>query len=103
MPSIPTRRRTGDRACRLTAFATVLLVSGLVAASASSSKFFQATTQIDFLKGDIENLSLDSQGRLSLGPTTDLVYETSSPFLWSILPGPDESDRKSTRLNSSHT
>src|SRR4051794_18329252 len=48
---------------------------------ASSPKFFQATTQADFLKGDVENLSIDNRGQLVLGPATDLVYETASPFL----------------------
>ena len=52
---------------------------------ASSAKFFQAATQADFLKGDVENLSIDSRGELSLGPVTELVYETSAPFLWSIV------------------
>jgi hypothetical protein len=58
---------------------------------ASSSKFFQAATQADFLKGEVTNLSLDSQGRLTLGPATELVYETSAPFLWALTPGPDGS------------
>ena len=44
---------------------------------ASSPKFFQAATQADFLKGDVENLSIDSHGRLMLGPATELVYETA--------------------------
>ena len=42
---------------------------------ASSPKFFQAATQADFLKGDVENLSIDSRGQLVLGPATELVYE----------------------------
>ncbi len=58
---------------------------------ASSPKFFTATTQADFLKGDVENLSIDSQGQLTLGPATELVYETSTPFLWSLLPLADGS------------
>jgi len=58
---------------------------------ASSSKFFQAATQADFLKGEVENLSIDSQGRLILGPATELVYETSAPFLWALASGPDGS------------
>lgn len=69
--------------------AVVALVA--VSASASSSKFFQAATQTDFLKGEVENLSIDSQGRLVLGPATDLVYETSAPFLWALTSGPDGS------------
>jgi hypothetical protein len=52
---------------------------------ASSAKFFQAATQADFLKGDVENLSVDSRGELALGPATELVYETSAPFLWSVV------------------
>src|ERR1700730_8962117 len=56
---------------------------------ASSPKFFQATTQTEFLKGDVENLSIDSQGQLTLGPATELVYETSAPFLWTMVSAPD--------------
>ena len=37
-------------------------------ARASSPKFFQAATQADFLKGDVENLSIDGRGQLTLGP-----------------------------------
>ncbi len=56
---------------------------------ASSPKFFQAATQNDFLKGDVENLSIDAHGQLMLGPVTELVYETSAPFLWSMIAAPD--------------
>ena len=54
-------------------------------AARSSPKFFQAATQADFLKGDVENLSIDSHGQLTLGPATELVYETAAPFLWSMV------------------
>jgi hypothetical protein len=67
----------------------VLLLCALAPLSASSPKFFSATTQADFLKGDVENLSIDSHGQLTLGPATELVYETETPFLWSLLPLPD--------------
>src|SRR4051794_17378520 len=58
---------------------------------ASTPKFFQAATQADFLKGDVENLSIDTHGRLVLGPATELVYETSAPFIWSVVGGSDGS------------
>ena len=58
---------------------------------ASTPKFFQAATQADFLKGDVENLSIDSHGRLVLGPATELVYETSAPCVWAIVGGSDGS------------
>jgi sugar lactone lactonase YvrE len=51
---------------------------------ASSPKFFQTVTQADFLKGDVENLSVDSRGELSLGPASEEVYESAAPFLWSV-------------------
>lgn len=56
-----------------------------MAIDASSVKFFQVSSQADFLKGDIENLAIDSDGRLMLGPATEQLYETSAPFVWSIV------------------
>jgi hypothetical protein len=58
---------------------------------ASSSKFFQTATQADFLKGEVENLSIDARGQLTLGPAVDLVYEAAAPFIWAIVPGADGS------------
>jgi SMP-30/Gluconolactonase/LRE-like region len=74
----------------VTAAATAVLVTlTLISAGASSSKFFQAATQAEFLKGEVENVSIDSQGRLVLGPATELIYETSAPFVWSLTIGSD--------------
>src|SRR5438309_5922223 len=69
---------------RLTLAATVVLLSP-APIRASTPKFFQADTQAAFLKGDVENLSIDVNGQLVLGPATELVYETAAPFLWSML------------------
>src|SRR5436305_5726325 len=71
--------------------AAAMAALALLPARASSPQFFQAATQTDFLKGDVENLSIDSHGQLVLGPATELVYETSAPFLWSIVAGSDGS------------
>ena len=74
--------------------ARLLLLFGIVAiagAEASSPKFFIAATQSDFLKGEVENLSIDSRGQLLLGAATEVVYETASPFIWAIVPGSDGS------------
>ncbi|MEP6917452.1 MAG: hypothetical protein ABJC89_17510, partial [Acidobacteriota bacterium] len=40
-------------------------------------------------KGDVEDLSIDSDGRVFLGPTASLVAETAAPFLWTVVAGPD--------------
>src|SRR5712691_668751 len=68
-----------------------LAIATLAVASvhASSPKFFQAATQNDFLKGDVDNLSIDNHGQLTLGPATELVFETAAPFLWSMVAEPD--------------
>jgi hypothetical protein len=57
--------------------------------SASAPTFWTVSTQVDFLKGDVDNLSIDSDGRMFLGPATTQIAETSAPFLWTILAGPD--------------
>src|SRR5947207_5110504 len=67
------------RALREGAVAVAILALTLAPIDASSPKTFQAATQADFLKGDVENLSIDSHGRLVLGPATELGYETSAP------------------------
>ncbi len=65
-------------ACALTALA-----------SAASATFWTVSSQADFLKGEVEDLSIDSDGRVFLGPAASLVGETSAPFLWSIVSGAD--------------
>jgi hypothetical protein len=63
----------------------------LASIQASTPKFFQADTQAAFLRGEVENLSIDVNGQLVLGPATELVYETAAPFLWSMLATSDGS------------
>src|SRR5215510_5122305 len=71
--------------------ALLLSAAAMASLRASSPKFFQATTQADFLKGDVDNLSIDNRGELSLGPATELVYETAAPFLWTVIAQADGS------------
>jgi hypothetical protein len=73
-----------------------LFVLGLFAAStativASKPVFWQTATLTDFLRGEVENLSVDGHGRLVLGPATELVAETTSPFLWAMVVAQDGS------------
>ena len=61
------------------------LVAGLVTlVGAATPTFWQVSTQSELLRGEVENLSIDIHGRLVLGPATDLVYESTAPFLWSL-------------------
>jgi sugar lactone lactonase YvrE len=51
--------------------------------------FWQAATQADFLRGEVEHLSIDEHGRLMLGPEVRRVYETGVPFVWTLLTSGD--------------
>jgi hypothetical protein len=67
--------------------AAVLAASALLSASAPT--FWTVATQTDFLKGDVENLSIDSDGRVFLGPAATQVAETAAPFIWTLVPSAD--------------
>ncbi len=49
--------------------------------------FWQVSTEAEFLRGEVENLSIDTYGRLTLGPTSTPVYDSSAPFLWTVVAG----------------
>ena len=72
-------------------FLLVFLLAVVVSTQASSPRFFLAATQADFLRGDVENLSIDNRGQLMLGPASALVYQTASPSVWSVVSGSDGS------------
>jgi hypothetical protein len=75
------------RLFRLSATGTLVAALALVA-HASSPIFWQVSTRADLLKGEVDNLALDSDGRLALGPATQTVFDASAPFLWTLLGGP---------------
>ena len=62
--------------------ATVVLVCAAALVQAAVPAFWQVSTEAEFLRGDVENLSIDPFGRLTLGPATTAVYESTAPFLW---------------------
>jgi hypothetical protein len=76
------------RRAALLAFAVCL---SSIVLHAAIPTFWIVSSQADFLKGDVEDLSIDSDGRVFLGPAASLVAETAAPFLWSIVSGADGS------------
>jgi len=70
-----------------------LLGAAVLAASvsllAAAPTFWNVSTQADFLKGDVEDLSIDSDGRVFPGPSASLLAETAAPFLWTVVTGSD--------------
>src|SRR5580693_4320645 len=71
--------------------AACMCVAASAVLMASKPVFWQTATESDFLRGEVENLSIDGHGRLVLGPATELFAETTAPFLWSMAAAPDGS------------
>jgi WD40 repeat protein len=73
------------------AFVCALVCVLTIALTGATPTFWTVSSQADFLKGDVEDLSIDSDGRMFLGPAASVLGETSAPFLWSIVAAPDGS------------
>jgi WD40 repeat protein len=93
---IRSRAVTGPRSrvARRGAWRAVLAGGALATAigisvMAAMPTFWTVSTQTDFLKGDVEDLSIDSDGRVFLGPRTTLVAETAAPFIWTMVASAD--------------
>ena len=71
------------------AYAFLLSAGAWAALSAATPTFWTVSSQADFLKGDVENLSIDSDGRVFLGPSASLLAETAAPFLWTVVSSAD--------------
>ncbi|MGH9146378.1 MAG: SMP-30/gluconolactonase/LRE family protein, partial [Vicinamibacterales bacterium] len=67
----------------------VLCVTAVLSLRAATAVFWTVATQASLLKGEIKDLSIDQHGRLMLGPGLELVYESTAPFLWSMVSAPD--------------
>ena len=63
----------------------VIVCAAFAAVEAALPTFWQVSTEADFLRGEVENLSIDSYGRLTLGPTSTPIYDSSAPFIWTAI------------------
>lgn len=78
--------------CVATVVASAIVVSvAALTVVAAVPTFWQVSTEAEFLRGEVENLSIDGFGRLTLGPTLSTVYEPTAPFLWTMVGTPDGS------------
>lgn len=82
-----TRLFPGPRTRALAAAA--ILAAAWAGLTAATPTFWTVSSQADFLKGDAEDVSIDSDGRMFLGPSPSLVADTAAPFLWTVIAGPD--------------
>jgi sugar lactone lactonase YvrE len=67
----------------------VPLVAALVAGaglfvSAATPGFWQVASLADFLKGELNGLAIDADGRLTLGPAVRMIADTTAPMVWQL-------------------
>ena len=74
---------------RLAMFAALAASSIAVSTLSAAPGFWQAVTQADFLRGEVDRLSIDEHGRLTLGPELTGIYDAGGPFIWTMLSGVD--------------
>ena len=67
----------------------ILVITALASVYAASPTFWRVSTQAELLQGDAENVSIDADGRLLLGPNAEVVYETAAPYLWTLVSADD--------------
>lgn len=85
--------RSGPIRSRLLAYALgvpLVLAAGLVTLQAASTTFWLVSTQAEFLKGEVEQLSVDSDGRVTLGPGIETLHDTATPAVWRIVADADD-------------
>ncbi len=71
-------------------FRRVLLGLGLaVSLQAASTTLWEMSGYQDFIKGRFQGVALDRDGRLTLAPKLDLIFNTGQPMVWSIAQAPD--------------
>ncbi len=62
-----------------------LAVIGLAASAvAAVPTFWRLESQTDFLPGDVEGVSISSEGTLSLAPVAQVLAEANDPYFWSL-------------------
>jgi len=66
----------------LAGVAAVLCLSA--AAFAAQPQFWQLEGARDFLEGDTDGLSVDSDGRVRLAPAIRPLHDPEAPFVWSL-------------------
>jgi hypothetical protein len=62
-----------------------------VSLAAATTATWEMNTYQDFLRGRLEGLSLDRDGRLTVAPKLETVFSSGQPTIWSIARAPDGS------------
>ncbi len=64
--------------------ALLLIATAALVGQAASPVFWSVSTQAEFLEGDAENVSIDAEGRLRIGPGAETIHDAEASFLWTV-------------------
>jgi WD40 repeat protein len=78
------RAPEGGARLRLAGLIVAAAVAAPVLARAAQPQFWKIEGAQDFLDGDTEGLSVDSEGRVRLAPATRALPDTDAPFVWCL-------------------
>lgn len=70
---------------RLRAALVLALVATAPAARAAQPQFWKLEGARDFLDGDTEGLSVDSEGRVRLAPAVSTLHDPEAPYVWTVV------------------
>ncbi len=87
MKEIKTFRQTA--AMRVHIWLLLAAVFCAVPTWGASTQVWEISAYNDFLAGKFENLSLDPDGRLKLGPALENVFSSEQPLIWAVAVSPD--------------
>lgn len=68
--------------------AAVLACSASLPAHAAQPQFWKIEDARDYLDGQTEGLSIDSEGRVRLAPAAQLLHDPESPYVWCVARDP---------------
>jgi hypothetical protein len=75
---------SGRRLCVCLTVGAIALAARTVPLLASQPQFWRIEGARDFLDGDTEGLSVDSEGRVRLAPVTRALTDTEAPYVWAV-------------------
>jgi hypothetical protein len=87
-PRTPLVARAARRG-RTMAVAALLAALVTITLRGASTQVWEVGAYDDFLAGKFENLSLDHEGRLTLGPALETLFSSDQPLIWAVAAAPD--------------
>ena len=66
-----------------------VLTVGILTSRAASPIFWRVSTQQEFLRGHVDDVSVDDTGRILLAPNVSTLHETLAPFIWTLTENDD--------------